>query len=55
MLCGAVVLHVVVYNFVLLLEEFYVVSWSDTGKVAAFEDGNVIVCSGDDFGSPVEE
>ena len=39
----AVVLYVIVCNFVLLLEEFDVVGWSDTGGVAVLEDGNVIV------------
>ena len=37
-------LYVDVCNFV-LLEEFDVVSWSDTGGVAVFEDGNMIVCA----------
>ena len=42
-----------VCNFVLFLEMFDVVGWSDDGGVTVLEDGNVIVCSGDNFGSLV--
>ena len=52
-LCGAVMFNVVVDSFVLLLEEFDVVCWSDARGVAVFEDRNVIVCSSVDFGGPV--
>ena len=39
----------------LLLEVFDVVDWSDAEGVTVLEDGNVIVCSGVHFGSPVRK
>ena len=46
---------VIVCDFVLLLEVFYVVGWSYAGGVTMFKDGDVVVGGGSNFGSPVSK
>ena len=52
-LCRVEMFDVVVYDFMLFMEMFDVLGWSDAGRVTVLEDGDVIVCSSVNYGSPV--